>query len=237
MLIANAITLLYIYGIIYLFAYVKIWEASLIKDTIIWILFLALPMSMKAVDATKDDDFFKNLFMQNIKVILIIEFIINLYVFNLIIELLLVPFFVFIGALSGYIEVFKEHLTMKKVVEFILGMMGLIIISFFFYKMINDFSSFANWNNLRSFLITPLFSIAFIPIIYFYALFVIYENTFMRIKYFCKDQSLITLAKWKILINCNIYLRKAKRLSKELHNLDYSNKKSLIISINSISTV
>ena len=67
------------------------WDGSQLKDTIFWVVFVELPVFAKAIDKAKDNRFFTRLITDNLKFIVLFEFYIGFWTFDLWVELLIIP--------------------------------------------------------------------------------------------------------------------------------------------------
>ena len=85
--------ILYTGILVFILAQVGIWEWSLLKDTIYWFLCSALVLLMNTDKANQEKGFFIKILKDNLKIILILEFILAFYTFNLLVEIVLVPIF------------------------------------------------------------------------------------------------------------------------------------------------
>ena len=108
-------TTLVIYAsiIVILLYSLNIWGIFLLKDTIVWLIFSALGTAF-TLNRIKDFGYFTDLIKSNIAVTAIVQFMINLYSFSLITELIALPVVVFITALSA---VSYTHLTLPTKLE------------------------------------------------------------------------------------------------------------------------
>lgn len=199
-----------------LLAKIGIWEWILLKDTIYWFIAVAFVLMMNTNKATQEKGFFIKILKDNLKIILLLEFILTLYTFNLIAEIVLVPILVFIGAMSAVSELKKEYLPVKKLFDFVLSLIGIFFIIFALGKVFGDFQNIITSQNLKTLILPPLLTIAFIPFIYFFALIMAYETLFVRLSIFNKnDPDLIKFTKRKIILICNLNLSKLNRFAKE----------------------
>jgi len=206
----------YIFFIILLFSKLQIWNASLTKDTGFWILGSAFVLLMNVNNATQDDHHFKKILIDNLKLILVLEFIITLYSFDFWIEMLFVPVMFLIVAMGAVAEIKKEYLPVKKLIDNILSFIGIFLIIFAISKVIGDYQGFLTANNLRSFVLPPLMTLAYIPFLYIFALIMAYEMLFVRLDIFLKnDKKLAGFAKQKIFRLCFLNLGKLNRFAKE----------------------
>ena len=153
-----------------------------------------------------------------------LEFIINLYVFNLAVELVLMPILFIIVLISAFAELKEEYRLVKKVFDYILGIIGICFILFAFANIFIDFRSFANMDNLRSFLLPPILTIVFLPFMYLFTLFIMYESYFIRLDIFNENKAITRYAKRKILALCHLNLKMLNKLSKEVKIMKIFNK-------------
>ena len=155
----------------------------------------------------------------NLKLIVILEFITTLYSFGLVIELILIPFLLLIAMVSGYVEVYKEHKQVKTIVDNLLSTFGICVLVYAIYKTISDLNNFTTITNLTTFLLPPILTFLFIPFFYLFALVVSYETLFVRLNFFIKDKNDCKYAKWKILSSFHLRLRRLNMFSKEYYDL------------------
>jgi len=201
--------------IVFIFSKIGIWQTSLIKDTTFWFIGTAFALLLNVNNATQDN-FFKKILKDNLKLILVLEFIVNFYTFNLLIELILIPFLFLIIVMSAYAERKKEYIQVKKIFDFILSAFGIFLITYALSRTIIDYQRIASSENLRGFILPPLLTFAYIPFLYLFALTMEYENLFMRIDIFIKDNKALTkFAKRKIIHLCHINLRKLNSFSRK----------------------
>lgn len=92
---------LYIALIIYLLYLARLWNVSLIGDLVWWLFGTGLVLFFNIHKATEEEGFFQKTAREVLTVTFILGFITDLYVFNIWVELTLVPLFLFMGALVG----------------------------------------------------------------------------------------------------------------------------------------
>jgi len=205
--------LIYTVFIVALLYKVGLWDVFLIKDTIFWILGTAFVLLMNTNKATKSVKFFKGMLIDALKLIIVLEFIINFYTFNFWIEMILVPTLVLVGGMSGLVEVRSEYKQAKRFIDSILAAFGIFSIVYALVKLVSDYQSLTTLQNLRSFLLPPILTVVYVPYLYLFALFMAYENLFIRLKIFIKNKELLSFAKWRILFLCHLNLSKLNRLA------------------------
>ncbi len=207
--------------LIYFLYEIKLWNFLLLKETIYWYFGIAFVSLVNANKVNQDEKYFQKVFKDNLKLIVILEFITTLYPFSLVVELFLVPLLLLIAALSAYTEVYKKKYSqIKKVIDTIFSLIGVVILLFAMYKITMDFYSLINIANLTSFLLPPILTFLFIPFIYLFALLMSYEIFFVRLNFFIKDKNKLRYTKWKIFTSFHFRLRKLNKFSKEYYLLN-----------------
>ncbi len=207
----------YISLITFLVTKTILWNSALIKDTIYWSIGSAFVLLINSDKANKDEKYFKKVLLETLTFALVLEFAINLYTFNLIAELVIVFVVTFIAMMIVLSKAKKEYKQLTRPLESILGVLGVYLLVLTVGNIVSDYQGFANSNNLQAFLLVPVLTVAYLPYIYFVALWIAYEDIFLRVNLRLKEnQTLLRFAKRKIFILCLFNLRKLNRFSKQV---------------------
>ena len=183
----------YFFIIIYILSKFSIWEFSLYKDFIYWFLTTGIVLFFNANNLNTIKDFVK-VILTAISLTIILEFIIGFYNFSLAWELILIPIVTFISLLSLVAEMKKNDPNTKVVANILKGTLTIIgfgILIYGIYQLITNYTDFFTLSNLKSFLLPPIFTLLFLPLIYFTVLYIKYERVFMnlrRYKFLSKDR-------------------------------------------------
>lgn len=220
--------LVYFFIIILLLNKFSIWEFSLYKDFIYWFLTTGIVLFFNANNLNTIKDFVK-VILTATSLTIILEFIVGFYNFSLIWELILIPIVTFISLLSLVAEMKKDDPNTKVVANILKGILTIIgfgILIYGIYQLITNYTDFFTLSNLKSFLLPPIFTILFLPLIYFTVLYIKYERAFMnlrRYKFLSEDRKKkirISILKYAN-INFN-YIENANKIivfkKKELQN-------------------
>lgn len=133
-------------------------------------------------DKALQEGFFKGKLIEGIKIIVVIQFIANTYTFNLFIEIILVFTLVFLGALQAIAGTEEKYKPVEKLTDGIISILGLIILSNAIYLTIKDLNALGSLITLKSFLLPIILTGLYLPFVYFFALFLVYEQIYGRIK-------------------------------------------------------
>lgn len=161
---------------------INIWNSSYIKDTVFWVLFVELPLSAKAIETKEGNFFFKKLIKDNLKIIVVFEFFINYWSFSMLTEICFVPIFTVITLCSVIASQEKKYSQANKLLNWILGVGGIVVLINALYNTIVNPFDFFNFDTLRSFVLPVFLLVLNIPIIYGLSLYSGYEQLFIRIK-------------------------------------------------------
>lgn len=217
---------------LFIFERVGYWDHMAIKDTVFWFVGTAFVTFVNINKATSDEGYFKNTIIDQIKFVVLLEFVVNLYSFNLIAELIVIPIIALVALTSGYASVKPEYKQVKSFLDFILGVFGIVLILFTIKEIGSDFQGFLSLRNLRDFSLPILFTLVFLPFIYILALFIQYESLFVRIKIFNKDQRLAKYTIWKIFLVCQLSLRKLNKFEKSVGVIKVNSKEDVEVLLN-----
>lgn len=171
---------LYLSAMIKILILIKIWEIPLYKDFIFWFFTAGIILFYKSNEIDTYKDFAKIIF-QLFTLFAILEFIIGVYNFSLIGEIILVFFVTLISIMVVVAERKKETHQVASFLNIILSISGLGMIIFVLYKLITSYDLLFTLSNLKSFLLTPFFTLIFLPIIYLTVLYIKYEVIFHQL--------------------------------------------------------
>lgn len=227
--IVVSILLMFIYValITLLLKVVGLWDISQFKNTVLWCLTVATVMMFRAITISEHKYFFKNAILDNLKIIVIFEFIINLHTLNIWLELILVPFSIFLVLLIAVAEMDEKHKIVESILNKVLMLLGASLITYALYTISNDITAFTSYQNFQSFVIPPLLSALYLPFIYFFALFTTYQTLFVRYGLFIQDSEVTKVAKIITLKHLNVNLYNLKQWSHFVTPQQFKSKQSI----------
>lgn len=205
-IITTCLMLCYIGLMVYIFYRFRLWDTSFIDDTIVWIVGVAFVMYLN-INRVNNDDFFKKTIIDNLKLIVVLEFIINLYVFNFWVELFLVPLIAILVGVSVISSSNPEYKQVESCLNVVFIMIGMGFLSYAIYNIIIDFQGFLSIDNLKEFLLPIVFTLIFLPFIYVMALYVTYDLIFRQIRNLIKDESLARYTRQETIFSFHLNLK------------------------------
>lgn len=201
----------YLFGIIFLFKQLDVWQNSNLKDILFWLFTVGLILVFKINDA-KSNAYFKGIFLSAIKWTIVLEFIVNLYSFSLFTEIIILPVLVFLTMTQAVAEMDEKHKVVSKFLQNVIAIAGLSIFTYSLYKTIVNFDDVLTFQNLVSFLLPSTITILFIPFVYFLALYSTYESYFIHLDFMIIKKDKVKQVKKLILRIANINLDKLLRI-------------------------
>lgn len=217
--VVNLLAIIYSSSIIYLLYLVDFWDSSLLKDSIYWFIGSGFLILFNLNKAGKEEGFFKNILRDNLKLLLILEFVVNFHQFSLVTELILLPVIAFLAMMQAIAEREERTMKVKSLIDWVFAIFGFIVLGISIRDIWVDFRGFANIPNLESFLLPIILSITFIPFAYCIALYMNFEVIFIRLSLFLKNKKDLRFAKWRTFLKSKLSLKKLNKLSTKINTL------------------
>jgi len=209
------------------------WDATAIKDTVLWVLLVATVLLFRVNKTQKENSFFRDAVFDNLKLIAVLEFVSNAYTFSLPLELIIVPVVTFLVMLKAVTEFKREteqqYEAADKLLTYLLTITGYILIGATVWKALRDIDGFATAQTLRDFLLPVVLSTLYLPFVYIWALFLVYENVFVRINIANKNDQILALHLKKLVLRSfHLNLRKLMQWSQCASNLHIESRDDAI---------
>ncbi|OOF20057.1 hypothetical protein BZJ17_14160 [Salinivibrio sp. IB574] len=185
----------YMMFVVYFLFEMDLWNTEQIKNTIFWSISVGFMSLFKIESIKKDKSFFKNSVLDNLKLLTILQFVLGVYTFPVWIEIILVPVFMLIGAMTAIAETDRKYHQVKILLEYFLSIFGIILIVYSLYMLTTNFSEFGNENTAYDFFIPPLLTLFYLPFVFFMLVYSTYEQVFIRLQFSIKNNLYRNLAK------------------------------------------
>ncbi len=218
---AFVILITYILLTLYLLNLIGLWDKTLTKDTTFWFFTVAIVTFFK-VNEAKDFRFFKEIIIDSIKWIVVIEFLINFYTFGLWTELILVPIIVFISIIQAYSETDKKYEPVERIFRNIISIVGLLLLVYIIYETVVEFQKTFTIQNLKSLVHPVIMTFLFLPFAYILALYMKYEVLFVRVDFLARDKKVARRVKRQIILTANLNIERLNQISKNLYIVDFT---------------
>ena len=202
--------------IVYGLQFIPLWDWILVKDVIIWVLFVATPVCFKAAVNRKKNQYpFKRMVIDNFVWSALLEFFIGAFTFTFVAEMFVVPTFSLIVLLQNHDRENEKYRGAHKLIDGISVITGFLLLVFTIDKAINVIAQDGIVDVLISFCIPIIFSVAFLPVVYFLALKGLYHDLFVLIRIRNKEnEKMLSLKKKKVFKACGLSYRKVQDFRK-----------------------
>lgn len=208
--------LAYISVIIYCFSEIGIWDVDQLKNTILWALSVAA-MSVFQVESIKNDkDFFKHSVSDNLKLIAILEFIVGVYSFSLLAELVILPIVTLVILIGAVAARDPKHASVKKLTDIILTSFGVVVIVCTMYMLFTNPEEIAKEQAIYDFSIPPLLTLCFVPFIFALMVYTTYETVLVRTNFSIDKKGHRLFAKYMAMVVFNVRIELLERWSSRL---------------------
>lgn len=228
-----ALVSIYLAAMIYALEYIGLWDTSHLKITIVWAISVAVVMVFRGVERSDDPYYFRRSIKDILKVIVVIEFVISLYSFNIWVELASVPIVTILLLTQAYSEEKEEHSSLRYPVEFLFLLYVLALLVYTVYRITSDFDEFANIGNFVELALPPLMSIVFLPFMYPFLAYLAYTQAFIRLD-FALPSELVPYAKRRSLLRFRLDRILLNRWARIIAYQDIYNKHQLKKSIDRV---
>jgi hypothetical protein len=224
----------YIVLIVLFFYKVGFWKTFLLKDTLVWFFGFAFVNYVNINKTNEDVGFFKKILIDNLKLFVVIQFVVNMYVFSLPLELLITPITALIVGMQAVSSYKEKYKTAQKILNGILSTIGFIFIIFSFSKAFVNSNNFFSSITFYKMILPLILSIPLLPFIYLLALGMLYETTFIRLSIKKYYKTNLKHIKFKLITTCHFNLNRLKRFQKIMFEYDLSTKEGVSLAMETI---
>jgi hypothetical protein len=158
---------IYCAGVVVLGAELGLWHTTALRETVYWFIGTAAVLAAHATLETPGPDYVRKILVRAFKVTILVEFLVNLYVFPLAAELVFIPLVGFFIVMDAYAKAGPD--VDPSVGEFIDG--GLVAIGWLVLVTAGlrvglHVGQLATRENLERLLVVPALTVALIPFLY-----------------------------------------------------------------------
>jgi hypothetical protein len=210
------VALIYTVGVVSLLASNGFWRVDLAKDTVIWFVFSALPVSFTYMMLQDESEVVKSALRANLGTLVLVEFIINTQTYSLWLELLVLPFASFVVMLDAFVSLDDRHKDTASLTGWVLTLMGLWIGGRAIYGAIVDYESYISIGTVSSILLPLLLAVFHSPLNFCILSYRVYVHVFsLVISGPPKSASVVRYVPMKVFLYFRLHLRKIREFSEE----------------------
>ena len=214
-IVTFVIMALYIVLCVLLLGQLTLWNTSMLKDTVYWFLFSSFILCTNLMAGNDYANFFKKTVLSCFKVVVLMQFLINLYTFPLWGELIFIPVITLLAMMNVVAESKPEYEPAKKLFDGILSIIGLGLVIYLIHMTWLHYSELSVSELLLSVLLPILLTFLFFPFLYFAKLIANYEVFFARLQiHISNNDDLLNYTCFKTLQHCHVNLIRLDRFEK-----------------------
>ena len=158
------------------------WTSAILKETVLWFMFSGVALAFFQGVNQEPDGLLKTVMVNNLKLIVVIEFLIDTYTFSLLGELIFLPIVAILVMLSVVAESKAEYASSAKFFNGLQIVIGMTVLAFAITKAIDDFETLTSIDSIRRLLLVPVFSISLVPFILGLNVYASYETLFIGLR-------------------------------------------------------
>lgn len=219
---------------VWLLSIVNLWNSNQVKTTLIWFFSVAAVTYFRLPKIADERNYFKNAIKDNLKVIVLLEFVISFFTFPLPIELIFVPFMFLLGGLMGVAQTDKKYEIVEKLLNKLVELIGWAIILYAVYKLSTELKVFAREETFYDFIVPVLLSFLLLPYVYVLYVYIGYEGVLQRMRCLIKDTELLAYATKKAVMNFHLNVEQLRWWAETLVHEMPSTRSDIDISIDQI---
>jgi hypothetical protein len=176
----------------------RLWSSDLLKDTVVWAVGPAVASYLNVSNIERRPRFFRRAALGAVKYSVFVEFYVNLYVFNFLVELVLVPLITMLALLSFVAGREKRTRIVKQVFDLVLGLIGIGLVVFVTVNVIVGWRQVDRLHNLRELLLPIWLTIGVLLFLYGLSLYSNYQQAFLRLKFATSDRRAVRRGKFAL---------------------------------------
>lgn len=228
---------LYATGEIYLLRQIGWWSIANSKSTVLWLITFAFVAMFEVVSIKDHKVGLVKITRDVVTVTSAFLFITELHSFSLPVEIVALPCVTFLALLAEVAKLNPEHAPVSKLLNAVLGLIGLSYFGFSLWMTVEKFDETITWANALEFLIPILLSAGFLPFLYAWRIYIGYNSVFVTISISGLDEGLVAYARWLAITRIRNDLDMLERWRKAIQSTRPSTKAELRHSLESLQAL
>jgi hypothetical protein len=167
---------------IYLLSLIDAWELSMLKDTVIWLVFAGLPLVYQVARAKKIKTYFLDLLKSLLTFAVVLEFLMGLHTFSLLTELLLAFVMLFLTFTIAFAQARSRYERVANLLQWLVLFITCGIVLSEMSYLFSNVSTYQSEALFLEFLLPAKLAFMIIPFLYGVFIYLRFEETFSVIK-------------------------------------------------------
>jgi len=183
-----------------------LWDLSLTTDTLIWLTTAGTITYLNLYRAMTRERFIRRLILAPLQVTLLVEFLVELHVMPLLIEIPLQGVLVLLAVLAAVSATEPSLALVKRLFDGVLALVGLGILAYVVIFTVENWRTLDAAGEARRLILPVWLTLATIPCFFAIGLFAAYESTFVRLRSWAPGRTLSWRVKTAIFLGLNVNL-------------------------------
>jgi hypothetical protein len=231
-----SLMLAYVGAIVFGLHRIGLWSLSDTKDTILWLIGFAFLGVFETPTISRTPGRLNAVAMEVFGLAVFIEFVVNLYVMPLWIELLLVPLLTVVGLMLVLADRHSEHVRTARFLRAVQSVVGLGVALFLLTQFARHFRELATLDTLRQFALPLALSLLFVPFLYCLAVYTAYDGAFRLLGWRIGDRVVRRYARRQTILACHVRIGTLNEWTRRVARTTFDSKESVDAAISKLRT-
>lgn len=202
------------------------WDWDLLKETLLWFCFTGVALVVKAIVHDKEQSLWRSTLRDQIKIGVLLTYLISTYVFPLWVELVLLPTLSIVVILNVVAEAEEQYSMAARMTANFLATCGIVGLGLAVHNAVSTFGPQELDLMIRSLLLIPILSVSLTPLLFLFQVITSYEQLWLRLQLGTdKDPTVVKYAKWQLVRHLKMRPRRIKAFLRQ-HAVDLMRVKS-----------
>lgn len=219
-LLATSILSVYVVGVVWILYAAGAWTSVVLKETVLWFMFSGVTLAFNLGVKQETDELFKTVMVNNLKLVIVLEFLIGTYTFSLLGELFFLPMVTILVTLSAFAKQQGEHESVAKLLGYVEAAVGITVLALAVIKATDDFETLKSIDSIQRLLLPPVLSTLLVPLIFGLSVYSTYETLFVELRINPpEDPSVTRYAKRRLIAKLGLSPRRIRQFRRS-HSSD-----------------
>jgi hypothetical protein len=134
----------------------------------------------RAIESANNPNWARKILRPALRLTLVVEFLVNLYVFPFGVEMVLVPFVVLLVLVEAVAALDPAHAPARRFSNGVITTIGFGLLAYVLVSVFSDLSGFLTRENAEAFLLAPTFTLVSFPILFVIVRWVRWDTAAVR---------------------------------------------------------
>jgi hypothetical protein len=173
----------WVVGLVYLAARIGLWDSDRTADTAFWFVTAGLVLFGNFGKVSQERHFLRRGAFATLKFSAMVEVLAEVFVLNLVAEVILLPVLALLGGMSAVSALRQEHHQVKRLVDGVLSVGSICLLLYVVVSLVNNWGSVDKRDLFQQFALPVWLTVGVLPYIFIVGLLAAYELAFIRIDF------------------------------------------------------